>query len=81
MSIITLTLDDEFAVQAEAYAQRMGTDLATLFTTTMRPLMAQHPRHRRPISPEVAALAGSLSVPPNFDYKTVLGDALMEKYL
>ncbi|GAB3571874.1 DUF6364 family protein [Hymenobacter daeguensis] len=81
MSTITLTLDDEFIAQAEAYAHRMGTDLATLFTTTMRPIIAQSPRHRRPISPAVAALAGSLPVPPDFDYKTALGDALMEKYL
>jgi hypothetical protein len=81
MSTITLTLDDEFIAQAEAYAQRMGIDLATLFTTAMRPIIAQSPRHRRPISPAVAALAGSLPVPPDFDYKTALGDALMEKYL
>jgi hypothetical protein len=81
MSTITLTLDDEFIAQAEAYAQRMGIDLATLFTTAMRPIIAQSPRHRRPTSPAVAALAGSLPVPPDFDYKTALGDALMEKYL
>ena len=81
MSTITLTLDDEFVAQAEAYAQRTGTDLATLFITAVRPIIAQPARHRRRISPEVAALAGSLPVPPDFDYKTALGDAMMEKYL
>ena len=80
MSTLTFTLDDDLAAQAQEYAQRTGTDLSVLVADLLRPVVASA-RHRRPISPEVAALAGSLPVPPDFDYKTVLGDALMEKYL
>ena len=36
MSTITLTLDDDFLAQAEAYAQRTGTDLSALMTSSLR---------------------------------------------
>ncbi|WP_310395072.1 DUF6364 family protein [Hymenobacter sp.] len=79
MSTLTLTFDDDLATQAQEYAQRTGTDLSVLVAELLRPVVAPA-RKRRPLSPEVAALAGCISLPPGFDYKTALGDALWEKY-
>ena len=74
MSTLTLTFDDDFLAQAQAYAQRTGTDLAMLVAELLRPIIAPV-RKRRPFSPQVAALAGCISLPPDFDYKTSRGDA------
>ena len=79
MSTLTLTLDDEFVQAATAYAQRTGTDLAVLFTEAVRPLITPE-RKRRPLSPEVAALYGCISLPPGFDYQQALGEHLTAKY-
>lgn len=67
MSTLTLTFDDDFVAQAEAYAQRTGTDLASLFTNAVRPIIAPE-RLRRPLSPQVTALLGCITLPPDFDY-------------
>ena len=78
MSTLTLTLDDDLLARAEAYAQRTGTNLSVLVAELLRPVVTA--RQRRPLSPEVAALSGCISLPPDFNYKTALGDALQEKY-
>lgn len=80
MSTLTLTFDDELARQAQEYAQRTGTDLSVLVAALLRPVVATATRRRRPLSPEVEALSGCISLPPGFDYKTALGAALAEKY-
>ncbi|WP_201978609.1 DUF6364 family protein [Hymenobacter rubidus] len=78
MSTLTLTLDDDLLAQVEAYAQRTGTDLSALFANAVRPIVASE-RERRPLSPEVTALLGCITLPPDFDYKDYLGDALSER--
>ena len=78
MPTITLTLDDEFAAQAEAYARRTGTDLAALFTNAVRPIVAPE-RVRRPLSPQVTALLGCITLPPDFDYKEGLAAAINDR--
>ena len=81
MSTLTLTLDDEFVAQVEEYARRTGIDLAALFTAAIRPIITPDARHRRPTSAEVEALAGCISLPPDFDYKAAYGDYLWDKYM
>ena len=80
MSTLTFTLDDDLARQAQEYARRTGTDLSVLVAGLLRPVVALPGRKRRPLSPEVEALAGCIKLPPDFDYKTELGNALWEKY-
>lgn len=75
MSTLTLTLDDDLLAQAEAYAQRTGTDLSVLVAEALRPIVAA-PRTRRPLSPQVAALLGCISLPPDFNYKDHLDHGL-----
>ena len=80
MSTLTLTFDDDLAQQAQEYARRTGTDLSVLVAGLLRPVVAAPARKRRPLSPEVEALYGCISLPPGFDYRTALGEALAEKY-
>lgn len=80
MSTLTFTLDDDLVSQAQEYARRTGTDLSVLVAELLRPVVAASARKRRPLSPQVEALAGCISLPPDFDYKTALGKALAEKY-
>lgn len=79
MPTLTFTLDDDLASQVHEYARRTGTDLSVLVAELLRPVVAPA-RKRRALSPEVEALAGCISLPPDFDYKTALDDALREKY-
>ncbi|WP_210521479.1 DUF6364 family protein [Hymenobacter terricola] len=79
MSTLTLTFDDDLARQAQEYAQRTGTDLSVLVAELLRPVVALPARKRRPLSPEVEALSGCISLLPDFDYKTVLGEAISER--
>ncbi|MDQ2771023.1 MAG: DUF6364 family protein [Bacteroidota bacterium] len=80
MSTLTLTFDDDLATQAQEYAKRTGTDLSVLVAELLRPVVTPA-RQRRPSSPQVEALAGCISLPPDFDYKALRGDALWEKYM
>jgi Family of unknown function (DUF6364) len=79
MSTLTLTFDDEFVAQAEAYAKRTGTDLAALFAEAVRPIIEPE-RQRRSLSPQVAALLGCITLPPDFDYKEELADAINQRF-
>ena len=79
MSTLTLTLDDDLATQAQEYARRTGTDLSVLVAGLLRPVVSSA-RKRRPLSPQIEALSGCISLPPGFDYKTALGEALWEKH-
>lgn len=80
MSTLTFTLDDSLVSQAQDYARRTGTDLSVLIAELLRPVVSPA-RKRRPISPQVAALAGCIKLPPDFDCQTTVGEALREKYL
>ena len=78
MSTLTLTLDDDLASQARDYARRTGTDLSVLVAEFLRPVVAA-PRTRRPLSPQVAALLGCISLPPDFNYKDHLDHGLSDQ--
>ena len=78
MSTLTLTLDDDLASQAQEYARRTGTDLSALVAELLRPVVAA-PRTRRPLSPQVAALLGCISLPPDFNYKDHLDHGLSDR--
>ncbi len=78
MSTLTLSLDDELLAQAEAYAQRTGTDVSTLVANALRPIVEKE-RTRRPLSPEIGELLGCITLPEDFDYKEHLADAITDR--
>ena len=80
MSILTLTLDDDLLAQAEAYAQRTGTDLSGLVAELLRPVVAAPVRQRRPLSADVEALSGCISLPPDFDLREFMAQAVNERH-
>ena len=79
MSTLTLTLDDDLLAQAEAYARRTGIDLSTLVTNALRPIVQEAEAPRRPLAPKVQQLLGCISLPPDFDYKDYLADAINDR--
>lgn len=78
MSTLTLTLDDDLLAQAEAYARRTGLDLSALVAQALRPIVAQE-RPRRPLSPQIQELLGCITLPPGYDYKEHLADAITDR--
>ncbi len=81
MSTLSLTLDDDLVTQAQEYARRTGTDLSVLVAELLRPVVVSAPPRHRPTAAEVEALAGCISLPPDFDYKATYGDYLWDKYM
>lgn len=83
MSQLTITLDDNLLVAAQAYAQQKGQDLNALVADLLQAAVqppAALALPLRPLSPRVQRLYGSLKVPADFDYKTELGKALDERF-
>ena len=85
MPLLTITLDDDLLGKAQAYARQHGQQLdalvAELLQSVVRPDAAATPAPpTRPLSPRVQRLYGSLKLPPDFDYKTELGEALDERF-
>lgn len=80
MPTLTLTLDDDLAMQAQEYARRTGTDLSVLVAELLRPIVAAPVAKPEPLPPELAALYGCISLPPDFDYKEHLGEVFNDKY-
>ena len=74
MSTLTLTFDDDLVSQAQEYAQRTGTDLSVLVAELLRPVVAVPTAGVKPVPPELAALYGCISLPPDYDYKEHLGE-------
>ena len=79
MATITLTLPDDLMQQAEAYAQAHGKELDELLKDYLQQLLPESPNVME-ISPAILKLMGSVQLPPDFDYKQALTDALWEKY-
>lgn len=79
MSTLTLTLDDDLLARAEAYAQRTGVDLSSLIAQALRPIVQERPATARPLPPELATLYGCISLPPGYNYKEELADAILDR--
>ena len=81
MSQLTLTLDDNLLVAAQAFAQRSGKQLDALVAewlqTVVQPTQVPAPASLLPL---VHELYGSLNAPESLDYKAAWAEALDEKY-
>ena len=87
MSQLTITLDDNFLQAAQAYAQQHGQELNALVAQLLAEAMQSAPTAPATPAPTieqrlalVRALAGSVKVPADFDYKKELEEGLAERY-
>jgi len=88
MSQLTITLDDDLLQAAQAYAHQHGQELdklvAELLQAAVQPLAQPETGPAalpaRPLSPIIQELYGSVKLPDNFDYKTTVEEAILEKY-
>ncbi len=83
MSQLTITLDDNLLMAAQAFAQRKGQQLdalvADLLRAEVQPTPAPKPLAQH-YSPRIQRLLGSLKLPADFDYRTELENALEERF-
>jgi hypothetical protein len=79
MSTLTLTFDDDFVAQVEAYARRTSTDLSVLVAELLGPVIASPVAETQPLPPELVALYGCISLPSNYNYKEHLGEVFNDQ--
>ncbi|MBC8081703.1 MAG: hypothetical protein H7Z21_00700 [Hymenobacter sp.] len=67
MTQLTLTLPDDLALQAEAYARETGRSLENIVAACLENVVKAHTQ-LPPLSPQVRRLLGAITLPPDFDY-------------
>lgn len=84
MSQLTINLDENLFVAAQAYAQQKGQELdalvAELLQATIVQTAASSSVPARPLSPRIQRLFGAVHVPVGFDYEASLTEALRNRY-
>jgi hypothetical protein len=78
---LTLNIDQEIARKAKLYAKSKGRSLSDLVENYLKMISGNIKTGQAEFSPLVISLLGSISLPPDFDYKKAISDALIEKYL
>lgn len=86
MSQLTINLDENLLITAQAYARTKGQNLNALVAQMLQAAVGP-PATRpvvsapaRPLSPRIQRLFGAVSVPAGFDYETSLTEALRSRY-
>ena len=83
MSQLTITLDDNLLMAAQAFAQRKGQRLDVLLADLLRAEVqpvAPPAVPSRQLSPRIQRLFGAVKASADFDYKTELSKALEERF-
>lgn len=76
---LTLTIDKTVIKEAKAFAKEQGKSLSGIIENYLRTLPKE--KKQDELSPNVKKLVGVVKLPPNFDYKKELEEAIAEKYL
>ena len=76
---LTLSVDDEVVKQAKRIAAEQGVSLSKLVEGFLRNLSSEH-TSTDDMNPVLKKLSGSVQVPPDFDYRKELEEALVDKY-
>jgi hypothetical protein len=78
---LTLNIDREIASKAKVYARSKGSSLSDLVENYLKLLTRNSTNLEIDFSPVVKSLLGSVSLPPDFDYKKEISDYLTNKYI
>ena len=78
---LTLSIDKEVARRAKVYAKTKGRSLSDLVENYLKLLTKNTAIEDTEFSPRVKSLLGSVTLPPDFDYKKELADSSTKKYL
>lgn len=76
---LTLTIDKAVIEEAKAFAKEQGKSLSGIIENYLKTLPKE--KKQDELSPNVKKLVGVVKLPPNFDYKKELEEAIAEKYL
>jgi hypothetical protein len=78
---LTLNIDHEIARKAKLYAKSKKRSLSDLVENYLKLLTRNSKNDPADFTPIVKSLLGSVTLPPDFDYKKAISDYLAEKYL
>lgn len=77
---LTLTLRDDLAQQAEAYAQAQGKSLNALIEESLQEFLPPVPAALPELPPELARLRGAIQLAPDADYKAVVAEEVAKRF-
>ncbi len=76
---LTLTMEDNVIDSAKKYALENGKSLSGIVENYLKSITSKENKEET-ISPKILKLMGSVKLPEDFDYKKVLGKALVKGY-
>lgn len=80
MTQLTVTLPDDLAQQAEAYAQTQGKSLSIILEEYLQQLVPTTFATLPELPPELARLRGVIQLLPDTDYKVIVADELQKRF-
>jgi ethanolamine utilization protein EutA (predicted chaperonin) len=80
-TILTLNIDQNVVENAEIYAKYTKKTVSQLVEEYLLTISTNNKVKNMPLGPITQQLAGIIKIDENINYKEILTDALMEKYL
>lgn len=82
---LTLSINKRVIDKAKKYAKKQGRSLSDLVENLLTAVTVSEEKNDKDkafrIDPDIESLSGMIKAPKDFDYKKVLEEALVEKYL
>lgn len=76
---LILTIDDAVVHAAKEYARKKGESLSGLVENYLKAITTQENQNET-LSPKVTKLMGAVALPPDFNYKKTISNALVKKH-
>jgi hypothetical protein len=78
---LTLTIEEDVIKAAKKYAESNGRSLSDIVENYLKVLKTSEQKSVYKFSPKVKRLKGVISLPEDLDYKKVMTEELVKKYL